>query len=114
MYYDTYHEFDQFRAEYQAKFLKPPYVGPYMRFRWQDCFFSHFAAATLTPHILGDMERGSAMLSENKALLSSVSFETGLRNMYSIPDLACFRLLSWSCRLGRVHQNTATSLMSKY
>ncbi|KAI0199400.1 putative amidase [Astrocystis sublimbata] len=34
MYYDTYHTFDAFRADYFANFGKPPYVGPYMRKRW--------------------------------------------------------------------------------
>ncbi|KAJ3493191.1 hypothetical protein NLG97_g4888 [Lecanicillium saksenae] len=34
MYYDTYHTFDAFRAEYLAKFGKEAYVGPYMRKRW--------------------------------------------------------------------------------
>jgi Asp-tRNA(Asn)/Glu-tRNA(Gln) amidotransferase A subunit family amidase len=33
-YYDGYHEFDGFRAEYRRKFKKPPYVGPYMRWKW--------------------------------------------------------------------------------
>lgn len=34
MYYDTYHTFDTFRADYLAKFGKEAFVGPYMRKRW--------------------------------------------------------------------------------
>ncbi|EGX95643.1 amidase, putative [Cordyceps militaris CM01] len=34
MYYDTYHTFDAFRADYLAKFGKEAFVGPYMRKRW--------------------------------------------------------------------------------
>ncbi|KAL2680453.1 hypothetical protein Neosp_008054 [[Neocosmospora] mangrovei] len=33
-YYDGYHEFDDFRKEYEDKFGKPVYVGPYMRWKW--------------------------------------------------------------------------------
>ncbi|KAF3066593.1 Amidase 1 [Daldinia childiae] len=33
-YYDGYHEFDDFRKEYEEKFQKPVYVGPYMRWKW--------------------------------------------------------------------------------
>ncbi|QLI72169.1 uncharacterized protein G6M90_00g093260 [Metarhizium brunneum] len=33
LYYDGYHEFDDFRNEYEKKFGKPVYVGPYMRWK---------------------------------------------------------------------------------
>jgi hypothetical protein len=35
-YFDGYHdpEFVNFRQKYQEKFDKPPYVGPYMRWKW--------------------------------------------------------------------------------
>ncbi|KAK9443294.1 putative amidase [Metarhizium brunneum] len=33
LYYDGYHEFDDFRNEYEKRFGKPVYVGPYMRKR---------------------------------------------------------------------------------
>ncbi|KAI0198309.1 amidase signature domain-containing protein [Astrocystis sublimbata] len=33
-YYDGYHEYITFREEYQEKFGKPVYVGPYMRWKW--------------------------------------------------------------------------------
>lgn len=33
-FYDGYHEYDQFREDYEKKYGKPPYVNPYMQFRW--------------------------------------------------------------------------------
>ncbi|KAI0517462.1 putative amidase [Xylaria bambusicola] len=33
-YYDGYHEYSEFREEYETKFGKPVYVGPYMRWKW--------------------------------------------------------------------------------
>ncbi|KAI1365578.1 hypothetical protein F5Y08DRAFT_352689 [Xylaria arbuscula] len=33
-YYDGYHEYSAFREEYENKFGKPVYVGPYMRWKW--------------------------------------------------------------------------------
>lgn len=35
-FYDGYHEYDHFRDEYRQVFDKEPYVGPYMRFRWDN------------------------------------------------------------------------------
>ncbi|KAI1121395.1 putative amidase [Nemania abortiva] len=33
-YYDGYHEYTAFRNEYEEKFGKPVYVGPYLRWKW--------------------------------------------------------------------------------
>lgn len=33
-YYDAYHEWDQFRKEYQQSFGKTPYVGPQVTYLW--------------------------------------------------------------------------------
>jgi Asp-tRNA(Asn)/Glu-tRNA(Gln) amidotransferase A subunit family amidase len=33
-YSDGYREYEGFRTEYHLKFGKPPYVGPYMRWKW--------------------------------------------------------------------------------
>lgn len=33
-FYDLYHNFDKFRADYRAKFQKAPYVSPMLRWRW--------------------------------------------------------------------------------
>lgn len=34
-FYDLYHNFDQFRAKYYAKFHRAPYVSPMLRWRWK-------------------------------------------------------------------------------
>ncbi|KAJ4154988.1 hypothetical protein LMH87_000258 [Akanthomyces muscarius] len=33
-YYDGFQEYSEFRQEYEQKFGKPAYVGPYMRWKW--------------------------------------------------------------------------------
>lgn len=33
-FYDLYHNFDDFRAKYYAKFDKAPYISPMLRWRW--------------------------------------------------------------------------------
>ncbi|KAK3933741.1 putative amidase [Diplogelasinospora grovesii] len=33
-YYDGYNKFAQFREDYEKRFRKPVYVGPYMRWKW--------------------------------------------------------------------------------
>ncbi|KAJ0123645.1 amidase [Diaporthe amygdali] len=33
-YYDGYNEFSQFREDYEKQFGKPVYLGPYMRWKW--------------------------------------------------------------------------------
>lgn len=35
-YYDGFNEFSQFRKDYEQKFDRPVYVGPYMRWKWQE------------------------------------------------------------------------------
>ncbi|KAL9613024.1 MAG: hypothetical protein Q9167_002414 [Letrouitia subvulpina] len=37
MWYDDYHQFDSFCAEYWAKFQKAPYVNPPTRASWESC-----------------------------------------------------------------------------
>ena len=36
-YHDAYHEWDDFRQEYQESFGKKPYVGPHVRYLWYFC-----------------------------------------------------------------------------
>ncbi|KAK7981653.1 amidase domain-containing protein [Apiospora saccharicola] len=35
-YYDGYKEYEGFRKAYEAKFKKPVYVGPYMKWKWEN------------------------------------------------------------------------------
>lgn len=34
IYYDAYHQWDEFRADYQTSFGKKPFVGPHVNYLW--------------------------------------------------------------------------------